>query len=152
MICPWIVLEFCLSEVVRTKQTNEHTQWEKRDFGNISVTLLSVVNKKGRCSTCFIYVLFVFWLSVIILQGVDQSFFLSRRVNEMSENGAWRVICALHINSHCKKVHKRFVDYFTNRIVNLQKKMASLFSLFWNTLYKLIVVTLQSNQVKRSRR
>ena len=38
------------------------------------------------------------------------------------------VFCALQINSHCKKVHKSFVDYFTDRIVNLQKNDFAFFA------------------------
>ena len=53
------------------------------------------------CCTCFIEVLFVFWLSVIILQGVVQLFFfLSRTVSEwnVKKKNAWKWFSMAYIS------------------------------------------------------
>ena len=97
------------------------------------------------CCTCFIEVFGMFWLSVVILQGVVQHFSLSRIVSEwhLSEMfkmvWTWRLICTCvcsltHIVHFCRKyknIEIRDLSIIYRQTRNFAKKTSP----FWNTLY-----------------
>ena len=80
MLCPWKVFEFCLSEVVRTmwKTTDKRTLTGRKKRFSETFQLfyfLSWMKSVVVVHVSFMF-LFMFWLSVIILHGVVQRFFL----------------------------------------------------------------------------
>ena len=128
---------------IKNKPTLKQLKGFRKHFSH-SIRCLEYWNCCCFC-TCFIEVFGMFWLSVVILQGVVQHFSLSRIVSEwhLSEMfkmvWTWRLICACvcsltHIVHFCRKyknIEIRDLSIIYRQTRNFAKKTSP----FWNTLY-----------------